>query len=100
METAQKHGGVTCKMIFTPVNTHYAYIIHSFQSIIENEGAINYLYESMYNITDRIKEQKPSLMDWSVTITVVMTMQQIVLILIKTRPLVGTGSYLRKLFIL
>ena len=49
----------------------------------------------MDNIPDIIREQSPYLEDWSVTSTVVMTMQNIVGSIVKTRPLVGSGSYLR-----
>ena len=45
---------------------------------LKNKGAINHLYGSMDNIPDRMREQKPYLEEWSVTITVVMNMQQIV----------------------
>ena len=58
--------------------TLFAYLIHSFQYLIENKGDINYLYGSTNNIPDIIREIKPYLTDWSVTSTVVMTMRQIV----------------------
>ena len=39
----------------------------------------------MDNFPDRIREQKPSLMDWSVTSTVVVTMRQIVGSIVKNQ---------------
>ena len=78
METAQKNVGLPCKRLITPVKNRFDYLIHSLQSCIENIGAINYLYGSMENIPDIIRELKPSLKYWSVMSTVVMTMQQIV----------------------
>ena len=79
----QKHVGIPCKKLITPVKTCLAYLIHSFFSILEHKDAINCLYGSMENILDRIRERKPSLVDWSVTNTVVTTMRQIVRIIIK-----------------
>ena len=57
--------------------------MHYFRSLLENKSAINYLYVSMENIPDIIMKQTPSLMDLSITSTVVMTMQQIVGIIVK-----------------
>ena len=78
LETAQNHVGLPCKRRITPVKTHFDYLIQSLHSILENKGSINCLYGSMDNIPDIIRERNPSLADWSVTSTVVMTMQRIV----------------------
>ena len=100
LERAQKHAVLTCKKLIKPVKTSYAYLIHSFWYLIENKGAIKYLYGYMNNISDRTKEQKPYLIDLSVKSTVLMTMRKIVGSIVKTRPLVGSGSYMRQLLIL
>ena len=63
----------------------FAYLIHSFRYILKSKGTINYLSGSMENIPDIIKQQKPSLIDWSVTRTVVMTMRYIVGIIVKNQ---------------
>ena len=78
MERIQKHVVLPCKRLITSVKYHFPYIIHSFCYLLENMGAINYLYGLMDNIPDRIREQKPSLTDWSVISTDVMTMRRIV----------------------
>ena len=43
----------------------------------------------MYSIHDRIRERNPSLEDWSVTITVVTTMQRIVVSIVKNKAYGG-----------
>ena len=78
LETTHKNMGLPCKKLIKPVNNRFTYIIHSFIYLIENKGAIKYLYGLMENIPEIIREQKPSLTDWSVTSTVVITMQKIV----------------------
>ena len=77
--------GLPCKRLITPVKKIFAYLIHSFLSILENMGAVNYLYGSMENIPDGIREQNPSLMDWSVTSTDVMNMRKIVVSIVKNQ---------------
>ena len=47
LETAQKHVGLPCKKLITPVKTRFAYLIHSFRSLLENKCTINYLCGSM-----------------------------------------------------
>ena len=46
----------------------------------------------MENITDRIREQNPSLKDWSVTSTDVMTMRKIVSSIVKNQA--SSGKWL------
>ena len=41
--TAQEHVGIPCKRLITPVKTSFFYLIHSFHSLIERNGSINYL---------------------------------------------------------
>ena len=77
--------GLPCKRLITPVKTHFDYLIHSFHSLLENKGSINYLYGSMDNIPDIIREQNIYLTDWSVTSTVVMTIQRIVGSIVKNQ---------------
>ena len=64
LDTAQKHVGIPCKRRITPVKPHFAYLVHSVQSLIKNKGSVNYLYGLMENILDKIRKQKPSLLDW------------------------------------
>ena len=59
LETSQKHVELPCKRLITPVKTRFAYLIHCFRSLLENKVAINYLYDSMGSIPDRIREQNP-----------------------------------------
>ena len=74
-----------CKRLITTIKTSFDYIIHSFHSLIENKGSINYLYGSMEIIPDRIRLEKRPLKDWSVTSTVVMTMRWIVGSIVKNQ---------------
>ena len=85
MDTAQKHVELPCKILITPVRNCFAYIIHYFCSIIENKGDINYLYGSMENTSDIIREGKHSLTDWSTTSTGVMTMHRTVGSIVKNQ---------------
>ena len=41
LETAQNNEGLPCKRLIKPVNNLFAYLIHSFRSLIENKGAMN-----------------------------------------------------------
>ena len=78
-----------CKKLTTHVNTRFPYQIRSFQYILENKGATNCLYGLMGNIPDRIRKQKPYLMDWSVTSTILVTMRQIVGTIVKNQASSG-----------
>ena len=55
LETAFNHVEIPCKKMITPVKTRFAYLIHSFRSLLENIGVVNYLYGLMDNITDIIR---------------------------------------------
>ena len=44
LETAHKYVLIPCKRLITPVETRFAYLIHSLFSILGNKGSINYLY--------------------------------------------------------
>ena len=47
LEEAQKHLGLPSSKLITPVKTSFAYIIHSFHSLLEKILTINFLYVSM-----------------------------------------------------
>ena len=85
--------GLPCKKLITPVKNCFVYLIQSFRYLLENKGAINYLYELIDNIPDIIREQNPSLTDWSVTSTVVMTMRQIIGSIVKKQA--SGGKWLK-----
>ena len=85
LDTVQKHVVLPCKRNITPVKTSFAYPIYFFLSIIENKVATNYLYGSVDNILDIIRDLMPSLTDWSVTSTAVMTMRRIVGSIVKNQ---------------
>ena len=89
LDTAQKHVELPCKILITPVKNCFAYIIHYFCSIIENKGDINYLYGSMENTSDIIREGKHSLTYWSTRSTGVMTMRQILGSIVKNQASCG-----------
>ena len=52
----------------------------------------------MENITDRIREKKPCLIDWSVTSTVVMTVWQIIGIIVKNQASGGKWLISEEMF--
>ena len=85
LDTAQKHVELPCKILIAPVKNCFVYIIHSFRSIIENKGDIKYLYVSMDNTSDIIREGNPALTDWSTTSTGVMTMHRTVGSIVKNQ---------------
>ena len=89
LETAQKQVIIPYKRLITPVNNKFAYLIHSFYSLLENKGVIKYLYSFMNNIPDIIRKQKPSLKSWSVTSTFLMTMRRIVSSIVKNQSTGG-----------
>ena len=47
LETAQNHVVLPCKNLITPVKNSFSCLIQSFRSLLENKGAINYLYGSI-----------------------------------------------------
>ena len=50
MEAAQKHLGMPVRRLIAPFKNRFAFLIHSFQSLLENNPGINYLYGSVENI--------------------------------------------------
>ena len=58
--------GIKEKRLLTLVSTRFAYLIHSFRSLLENKPAIEYLYGTMPGIYDNIRSRRPSLVDWEV----------------------------------
>ena len=64
--------------LLTPVLTCFAYLIHSFRSLLENKPAIEYLYRTMPGIHDNIRARRPSLVDWEVIHMIVTIMKRIV----------------------
>ena len=53
LDTEQKRVVLPCKRLITPVKYGFAYLIHSFSSLLENNEAINYLYGSIDIIPER-----------------------------------------------
>ena len=43
LQEAQIHCGIKEKLLLTPVSTRFAYLIHSFRSLLENKPAIEYI---------------------------------------------------------
>ena len=74
----QIHCGIKEKHILTPVLTRFAYLIHSFRSLLENKPAVEYLYRTMPGIRDNIQARRPSLVDWEVIHIIVTSMERIV----------------------
>ena len=99
LETARKYVVLPCKRLITTLKI-ISYILSTPSDLFFKIRSINYLYEYMDNILDRIMEQKTYLIYLSVTSTNVTTMWRIVGSIFKTRPLVGSGSYLRQFLIL
>ena len=85
LEVAQNYWALPLRRLIKHVKTRFSYIIQSFRSLLKNKSAINYLYGSMKNIFEKIREQNPYLTDWSFTSTVVTTMRRIVGIIIKNQ---------------
>ena len=63
LQEAQIHCGIKEKRLFTPVSTHFAYLIHSFRSLMGNKPAIEYLYGTVPGIHENIRARRPSLVD-------------------------------------
>ena len=99
LETARKYVVLPCKRLITTLKI-ISYILSTPSDLFFKIRSINYLYEYMDNILDRIMEQKTYLIYLSVTSTNVTTMWRIVGSIFKTRPLVGSGLYLRQFLIL
>ena len=75
---AQIHWGIKEKRLLTTVSTRFAYLIHSFRSLLENKPAIEYLYGKMPGIHDNIRARRPYLVDWEVIHMIVTIMKRIV----------------------
>ena len=63
LREAQIHCGIKEKRPLTPVLTRFAYLIHSFKSLMENNPAVEYLYGTIPGVHDNIWEKRPSLVD-------------------------------------
>ena len=74
---AQIHCGIKSKRLLTPVSNRFAYLIHSFISLLENEHAIEYLYRTISGIHDNTQARRPSLVDWEVIKMLVTIMNRI-----------------------
>ncbi len=78
LSAAQVHCKLKPRKLLTPVKTRFAYLIHSFRSLLRNREAINYLYGDMPGIPAKIKERKPSWETWAIAEMVVETMRDVV----------------------
>ena len=78
LREAQIHCGIKEKRIFTPVSTRFAYLIHSFRSLLENKPEIEYLCGTMSGIHDNIRARRTSLVDWEVIQMIVNSTKRIV----------------------
>ena len=75
---AHIHCGIKQNRLLTPVLTRFAYLIHSFRSLLENKPAIEYFCGTMPGIHDNIRARRPSLVDWEVVQIIVTSMKRIV----------------------
>ena len=66
LREAQLHCRINEKHLLTPVLICFAYLIHSFRSLLENKPVIEYIYGTMPGIHDNIQARRPSLVDWEV----------------------------------
>ena len=64
LQEAQIHFVIKDNRLLTPVSNRFAYLIHSFWSLLENKPTIEYLYGTMPGIHDNIRAGSPSLVDW------------------------------------
>ena len=75
---AHIHCRIKYKPLITPVLNRFAYLIHSFSSLMENKPTIEYIYGTMPGIHDNNREIRPYLVDWEVIQMVVTRMKRIV----------------------
>ena len=78
LREAQIHCGIKEKRLLTPVSTRFAYLIHSFRSLLENKPTIDYLYGTIPYIHDNILARRPYLVDWEVIQMIVTSMKRMI----------------------
>ena len=64
LREAQIHCGIKEKRLITPVSTRFAYLIHLFTYLLDNNTVVYYMYVIMIGIYDNIQARKPYLVDW------------------------------------
>ena len=74
---AQIHCVIKEKRLLTPVSTRFAYLVHSFRSLLDNKPAIEYLCGTIPGICDNIWARMPSLVDWCAIQIIVTSMKRI-----------------------
>ena len=72
------HCGIKEKLLITPVLTRFAYLIHSFRSLLDSKPEIEYLYGSMSGIHENIWARRPSLVNREVIQMILTRMKHIV----------------------
>ena len=82
LRESQIHCGIKEKRLLTPVSTRFAYLIHSFRSLLKNKPEIEYLYGTIPGIHDNIRARRPSLLDWEVIHMILTSMKRIVGIIV------------------
>ena len=78
LREAQIHCGIKEERLLTHVSTRFAYLMHSFSSLLENKPTIDNLYVTMSGVHDDIRERRPSLVDWEFIQMIVTSMKCIV----------------------
>ena len=69
------HHRIKEKQLITPVLNRFAYLNHSFRSLLDNKPTIEYLYGTMTGIHDNIRARRPPLVDWEVIQIIVTSMK-------------------------
>ena len=82
LREVQIHCRIKEKRLLTPVLTCFAYLIHSFKYLLDNQPAIEYLYRTIPGIHDNIRARRPSFIDWEVTHMIVTSMKRIIVSII------------------
>ena len=78
LRDAHIHCGIKEKRLLTPVSARFAYLIHSFRSLLDNKPTIEYIYGTMPGIHYNIQEWRPSRVDRGVIKMIVTSMKRIV----------------------
>ena len=73
---AQKHCKLASVRLLTPSKARFAYILHSFKSLLMNNDSIEYMYGPIPGVGNEIKTCKPSDEYWEVVHLVVHTMKE------------------------
>ena len=77
LQQAQEHCGIPKQRLLSPVKTRFAYLILSFQTLLDNRKAMDHLYGEKTGVPAKIKKRKPTWQEWAVAEAIVLLLKDV-----------------------